>query len=140
MIQTRSATRCALLVLAFAASLCAPAAAQNAAGRPRAGAAAPTGAKSFLWKVESATGALFLAGSVHALSADIYPLSPAFERAFNSSDTLVEEIDLGEMAQLTSPMAMLGKGMYQDGHTFDQAVSKETAALVAERVKDLIPF
>jgi len=121
-----------LLVLAFAAAVCAPLAAQTAR--------TATTAKNFLWKVESATGALYLAGSVHALSADIYPLNPAFERAFNASQTLVEEIDLGDLGQLTSPLTILGKGMYQDGRTFDQAVSKETAALVAERVKDMIPF
>jgi uncharacterized protein len=139
-LRNRSATRCALLAFAFAAALCAPLSAQTAASRPKAAPTNATSGRSFLWKVESASGALYLAGSVHALSADIYPLNPAFERAFNASDTLVEEIDLGEMAQLSSPLAMLGKGMYQDGRTFDQAVSKETAALVAERVKDLIPF
>ena len=139
MIQTRSTTRCALLALAFAASVCAPLAAQTTTARPKA-APATTNAKSFLWKVESANGALYLAGSVHALSADIYPLNPAFDRAFTASDTLVEEIDLGEMGSLSSPLTMLGKGMYQDGRTFEQAVSKETAALVAERVKGVIPF
>jgi uncharacterized protein YbaP (TraB family) len=126
-----STRRFLLLAVAFASAISAPLAAQNARTAT---------AKSFLWRVESATGALYLAGSVHALSADIYPLTPAFEKAFNASDTLVEEINLGEMNQLTSPLTILGKGMFQDGRTFDQVVSKETAALVAERVKDMIPF
>jgi len=118
MLQKRSKTRRLLLLsVAFASAICAPLAAQNART------AATT--KNFLWRVESATGALYLAGSVHALSADIYPLNPVFEKAFNASDTLVEEINLGEMNSLTSaPLTILSKGMFQDGRTFDQVVSK----------------
>jgi uncharacterized protein YbaP (TraB family) len=134
MLQKRATTRrFLLLALAIACAIGAPVAAQNARST--------TTTKSFLWRVESATGALYLAGSVHALSPDIYPLNPVFEKAFNASDTLVEEINLGEMNSLTSaPLTILSKGMFQDGRTFDQVVSKETAALVAERVKDTIPF
>ena len=90
--------------------------------------------KSFLWKVESGSKVLYLAGSVHALRADVYPLNPAFERAFQASDTLVEEIDLAQADLLTLGPVMLSKGMYQDGRTFEAVVSKETLALVAKRL------
>jgi uncharacterized protein YbaP (TraB family) len=96
----------------------------------------PSAGKSFLWKVQSGTNVVYLAGSVHALSADAYPLSPAFERAFADSDTLVEEIDLAEAESLSAAPAILAKGMYADGRRFDSVVSKETAALVAMRLKD----
>jgi uncharacterized protein YbaP (TraB family) len=100
-----------------------------------------TPGKSFLWKVQSGTKLLYLAGSVHALSADVYPLSAAFERAFAASDTLVEEIDLSEADVLTLAPTILAKGMYLDGRRFDTVVSKETAALVAARLKDAgLPF
>ena len=92
--------------------------------------------KSFLWKVQSGSKVLYLAGSVHALSADVYPLSAAFERAFAASGTLVEEIDLAETESLAAAPAILAKGMYIDGRRFDSIVSKETAALVAARLKD----
>jgi uncharacterized protein YbaP (TraB family) len=118
----------ALVALVVAAS--APVVAQN--GR--------NGGRSFLWKVQNARGVVYLAGSVHALSPDIYPLNPAFQRAFDASGTLMEEIDLGDAGQLTSSLMLLGKGVYQDGRTFDQVVSKETATLVADRLKDTIPF
>jgi uncharacterized protein YbaP (TraB family) len=97
---------------------------------------APTSDKSFLWKVQSGTRLLYLAGSIHALSPDMYPLSPAFERAFSASDTLVEEIDLSEADPLTLAPTILAKGMYLDGRRFDSVVSKETAALVSARLKD----
>jgi uncharacterized protein len=90
--------------------------------------------KSFLWKVQSGSRVLYLAGSVHALSADVYPLNPAFERAFQASGVLVEEIDMAQADLLTLGPMLLTKGMYQDGRTFDKAVSKETLALVAKRL------
>jgi len=92
--------------------------------------------KSFLWKVHAGTKVLYLAGSVHALGADAYPLASAFENAFKASGTLVEEIDLAEAESLTAAPMLLAKGMYADGRTFDGVVSKETAALVTGRLKD----
>ncbi len=97
--------------------------------------AAAGGAKSFLWRVQAGDRVMYLAGSVHALTADVYPLNPAFERAFAASDMLVEEIDLDRGDIATLGPALLAKGVYQDGRTFDSAVSKETAALVAQRLK-----
>lgn len=106
-----------------------------AAGVVSAQTTAP-GGKSFLWKVQSGGKLVYLAGSVHALSADVYPLSPAFEQAFAASGTLVEEIDLGESEIMTAAPAILAKGMFLDGRRFDTVVSKETAALVNARLKD----
>ncbi len=103
-----------------------------------AGAQAPTtaGAKSFLWRVQSDSSLLYLAGSVHALPADVYPLNPAFERAFEATGTLVEEIDLAAGDLLAIAPMILTKGMYLDGRTFDSAVSKETLSLVLKHVSD----
>ena len=111
--------------------LCATLAAASGAAQTRT-----ASGKSFLWKVHSGSGYLFLAGSIHALSADVYPLSPAFEQAFLASGTLVEEIDLGETESLAAAPAILARGMYVDGRRFDTTVSKETANLVATRLKE----
>ena len=101
-----------------------------------AAAQTPAGGRSFLWKVQSGTGVLYLAGSVHALTPAAYPLNQAYQRAFDAAGVLVEEIDLAEADPLSSAPALLAKGMYQDGRTFDRAVSRETAALVAEKLKN----
>lgn len=126
MSYTRLSRRLSLAFIA-AAVVCTSPATLNAQSRS---------AKSFLWKVESATGVLYLAGSVHALTADVYPLNPAFERAFEASDTLVEEIDLAEGDLLTLGPMLLTKGMYQDGRTFESVVSTETAAAVTRRLNN----
>jgi hypothetical protein len=100
------------------------------------GAAAQTRGHSFLWKVQSGASVMYLAGSVHALTAGAYPLNPAYQRAFEASGALVEEIDLAEADPLGGGLALLSKGMYQDGRTFNSAVSRETAALVERKLKN----
>jgi uncharacterized protein YbaP (TraB family) len=92
--------------------------------------------KSFLWTVHAGTKVLYLAGSVHALGKDAYPLSPAYEKAFSAAGTLVEEINLAEAEQMAAAPMLLAKGLYTDGRTFESAVAKETATLVAVRLKD----
>ena len=113
-----------IAVVLVALTFCTTSAAQTAA----------TG-KSFLWKVHAGSKVLYLAGSVHALGADSYPLSAAYESAFNSSGTLVEEINLAEAEQLAAAPLLLSKGLYTDGRTFESAVGKDTATLVATRLK-----
>src|SRR3954469_4754400 len=98
------------------------------------GAAAQTHGRSFLWKVQSGRAVMYLAGSVHALTADAYPLNPAYQRAFDASGALVEEIDLAEADPLSGGVGLLAKGMYQDGRTFSSAVSRDTAAMVQQKL------
>jgi len=101
----------------------------------------PATGKHFLWTVRSGANVLYLAGSVHALGKDVYPLPAPFEKAFDASGTLVEEINLAEAESLSAAPLLLAKGMYGDGRTFDSAVSKETAALVNEKFKQTgLPF
>src|ERR1700730_5147509 len=66
--------------------------------------------RNFLWKATRGQGVLYLVGSVHSLSADYYPLSPALDAAFKDSDLLVEEVDLGELEAPASQMHLLMRG------------------------------
>jgi uncharacterized protein YbaP (TraB family) len=97
---------------------------------------APASGKSFVWKIQAGSKVLYLAGSVHALGADAYPLATAYENAFAAAGTLVEEINLAEAEQLAAAPMLLAKGLYLDGRTFEGAVGKDTATLVATRLKD----
>src|SRR5438105_1265544 len=100
------------------------------------GAIAQTRGRSFLWKVQSGANVMYLAGSVHALTVDAYPLNPAYQRAFDASGALVEEIDLAEADPLNGGLGLLAKGMYQDGRTFSSAVSRDTAAMVERKLQN----
>jgi uncharacterized protein YbaP (TraB family) len=100
---------------------------------------APTRAatRDFLWKISSSRAAIYLVGSVHLLSKDYYPLSPALEAAFKDSDLLVEEIDLGEMQSSDAQLQMLTRGMLPADQPLDKVLSPATYALVSRRVGEL---
>lgn len=100
---------------------------------------APTAAQShsFLWRASNGKGSLYLVGSVHMLSKDSYPLSPALEAAFKESDLLVEELDLAEMMAPESQMAMLTRGMLPAGQTLDTTLSRDTLAAVTRQATAL---
>jgi len=102
-----------------------------------AGNATTADARDFLWKVSGATGSVYLVGSVHLLTKDFYPLSPALEQAFKGSDLLVEEADLAELLSPTAQMQMLARGMLPASTTLDAVVSPATFALVTARAKEL---
>lgn len=93
--------------------------------------------RSFLWKATGPKGSVYLVGSVHMLTKDYYPLNPALDGAFQESDLLVEELDLGEMRAPDSQMAMLTRGLLRSGQTLDAVVSKETLDLVAKHAAAL---
>jgi uncharacterized protein YbaP (TraB family) len=89
--------------------------------------------RSFLWKATgkgSPGGVVYLAGSVHMLSHDYYPLNPAVETGFRDSDLLVEEVDLNEMLAPASQLQTLMRGMLPAGQSLDKLLSPATLALV----------
>ena len=94
-------------------------------------------AKSFAWKVSGKGSVVYLVGSVHVLSADFYPVDAALNSAYNDADLLVEELDLAEMSDPTSQMAMLSHGMLPSATPLDKVISPATYALVTKRITDL---
>jgi uncharacterized protein YbaP (TraB family) len=93
---------------------------------------------SFVWKATSKQGGIvYLAGSVHLLSANYYPLNPAFDAAFTASDLLVEEVDLGDMRSPESQMLMLTRGMLPAGQSLEKIVSAATYELVSAKIEAL---
>jgi uncharacterized protein YbaP (TraB family) len=89
--------------------------------------------RSFLWRVTGARGVIYLAGSVHLLTPEYYPLPAAFQEAFAASDLLVEELDMAEMLSSNAQMQMLAKGMLPAGQTLDRIVSRDTYLAVSKR-------
>jgi len=83
--------------------------------------------RSFVWKVTTKQGrTIYLAGSVHLLSAKYYPLKPAFDTAFSRSDLLVEEVDMADMLASDSQMAMLTRGMLPPTQSLEKLITPET--------------
>ena len=54
----------------------------------------PLSAQSPVWKIESAQGSLYLAGTIHVLRASDYPLPGAFDEAYAAAELLAFETDI----------------------------------------------
>ncbi len=90
----------------------------------------------FMWKVEGPDGSsAYLLGSLHVLTADMYPLHVTINKAFTESKTLVEEVDIDEMSDPMIMMAALSKAMLTDGRTLDQVVAPGVYAEVKKRAE-----
>jgi uncharacterized protein len=96
-----------------------------------------TATRNFLWKATARQGTVYLVGSIHLLTKDYYPLSPALDEAFKASDLLVEEVDLAEMLATESQMQIMMQGMLPSGQTLDKVISPETFAAASKRVSAL---
>jgi uncharacterized protein len=92
---------------------------------------------SFGWKATKGAGVVYLVGSVHLLSKDFYPLSPALESAYKDSSLLVEEVDMGEMLSADAQMRLLSRGMLPAGQSLDKVVSAPTHAAVTKKLSEL---
>lgn len=52
----------------------------------------------YLWRYQSETATVFLAGSIHVLKPSLYPLPPQLDEAFSQADYLVLEVDTERMS------------------------------------------
>ena len=95
--------------------------------------------KSFIWKATKGPSAVYLVGSVHALSQDFYPLTAVLEDGFKDSDLLVEEVDLADMMNPSAQMQILQRGMLPQDQSLDKVISPATMALVNKAAVDLGP-
>jgi uncharacterized protein len=100
-------------------------------------AAAAADAKTFAWKASGKGGAVYLVGSVHLLTNDFYPLPPPFDAAYRDADLLVEEVDMGELTDPASQMALLSRGMLPSSTPLDKVIAPDTYALLAKRAEAL---
>ncbi len=92
---------------------------------------------NFLWKASGQTGVVYLVGSLHMLTQRYYPLDPAIQQAFQESDLLVEEVDLGEMLAPQVQLSILMLSRLPDGQTLDKVLSPATMALLNKFTADL---
>ena len=80
--------------------------------------------KGFMWEVKSGENKVYLLGSIHLASYDIYPFSNDILQAFQSSDALIIEA-LTSNVEANTALTMQ-YGIYNDGTTLKDHVSAET--------------
>ncbi len=88
--------------------------------------------KGLFWKATSGANTLYLLGSIHIGSKDMYPLPKEFEDAFAASKTLIVEVDMGKVDMQKMQAMVLARGMYGAGDTLwnhvDSDVRKQLEA------------
>ena len=93
--------------------------------------------KSFLWRVQSDKSNIYILGSVHFLKKENYPLNKTIEKAFDSTQKLVLEIDLKSEDAGTVQRVTLEKGINRD-RTLQQSISPETYGLAKSAPKNWV--
>ncbi len=83
-----------------------------------------------MWKATSGSNTVYLVGSIHFGSEDMYPLPAAMEDAFQNSPVLVVEIDMNKVNAMDALRFMSQQGMYPDGDTLWNHVSTRTRDLL----------
>jgi uncharacterized protein YbaP (TraB family) len=82
--------------------------------------------KATLWKVQGDHNKVYLLGSIHVLSKQVYPLKPALERAFADADQLVFEIDLNRFTQENFKQEFSRTAYYPPGQSLSRKLKPQT--------------
>ncbi|MGB4660366.1 MAG: TraB/GumN family protein [Mobilitalea sp.] len=85
--------------------------------------------KGFLWEVKNDENTVYMMGSIHVASNEIYPFSDKIWQAYNASETLVLEADIYNEEALQE-MTVLA--FYDDGTSLKDHVSAECYQKVVE--------
>lgn len=95
---------------------------------------ANAGAKGVAWVVEDEDTKVYMFGSIHVGTPDMYPMHKKLTKAFEESDGLFVE------ANLLDPTGMdyyIEKAMFNDGRTIKDVVSEETYAKLQKVAEQL---
>ena len=93
-------------------------------------------AKNILWEVKSNTNLVYLFGSFHVASEKMYPLNQRIEKAFEESDCLVVEADVGDTEKSRKAQEiMMKKAMYLQGRSLKENIPEELYVKLIEEVK-----
>jgi len=92
------------------------------------GVVAKTTERHFLmWKASSPTATVYLAGSLHLGTKDLYPLPDTVEAAFADSKILAVEMNIKAVDPTKAVTFMRDHGMYGAGDSLSKHLSKDTS-------------
>ena len=80
-----------------------------------------------MWEASSPTATVYLAGSLHLGTKDLYPLPDAVEAAFAGSKILAVEVNIKAVDPTKAVTFMRDHGMYGAGDSLSKHLSKDTS-------------
>lgn len=99
--------------------------------------ASQTSNKHLLWKVQSASNTVYIAGSIHLLKEGSYPLNGVYEQTFSQTKKLVLEVDPAVMNLPETQQMTLAKALYPSGKNLKKSVPEKTYSLISETSNSL---
>ena len=90
--------------------------------------------KSFIWKISSEASSIYLLGSIHVASPEIYPLDSSIEDAFELADNLVVEVDISQLDEMQTLQLIMDYGTYPPGDGLRNHISDELYAQLVEQL------
>ncbi len=78
-----------------------------------------------VWKVEYEGNTMYIGGTVHLLRKEDYPIPVGFDSAYNRSEVVVFETDIGEMSTLSSSMKLMELCKFENGQSVETVLSPE---------------
>ena len=88
--------------------------------------------KGLFWKATSGGNTIYMLGSIHIGSKDMYPLPQEIEDGFAASTTLIVEVDIEKVDKEKMQAMMVSKGMYAGDDSLWDHVSSETRKQVEQ--------
>ena len=90
---------------------------------------------SSVWKVQGDKSTVYLAGSVHVLKEQNYPLPAVFNQAYTNSSVIYFEIDPSLMQDPATAMKLAARAQLPEGETLKSRLSTETYSNLVARLK-----
>lgn len=111
---------------------------QDDADAPAAtnGAEVEAGEQALVYRVRADGRTLYLAGSIHLLRKDDYPLPAAYEEAYQDSEAVVLEIVGADQNAPGTQRVMMEKGMLPEGTRLRDVISGEHHAALQRHVAE----
>ena len=88
-----------------------------------------------VWKVSKGAQHFYLAGSIHLLAEQDYPLPPEYMQALAKSDSLMLETDLDQLSAPAGLQQMIELNSYTSGENLLQQLSQPLAKQLADYCK-----
>ena len=93
--------------------------------------------KNLLWSVEKGKNTIYLLGSIHLLPRELKTLDQAIEAAYSDSKIIVFETNIDSLRDPAFEAKVTNLGLLPPGQTLEQQVSKQTYALLQQKVSEL---
>jgi uncharacterized protein YbaP (TraB family) len=93
--------------------------------------------RNCLWSIQTQSNKIYLLGSIHVLKQETYPLDPAIEKAYASSERIIFETDIAAMQDPAMQAKMLELGMYPAEQNLFDNIAPDTRQQLEKKMSAL---